>query len=235
MAIYVPTANNWHYVHFPFFGYANNVHRAQPCIIGYVSNVSDHDQSVVRHVRHRDAPSYISWSFPPPGHIKINTDGSFMQNSGLAGYGGIARDDRGRWLGGFVGRFGMVTTSCLTAELWAIHGGLTLAKNFKLKNVIIETDSREALMLIMSKRGTVDNRPDRNVIKECQHMLSELGISMMHTLREGNNCVDHLAKLGRMQLDEDLVILHHPPHSMHQLLLADMAHVAYPRYRKHVR
>ncbi|KAH0721920.1 hypothetical protein KY289_004964 [Solanum tuberosum] len=229
MAIYVPTA---HYVHFPFFGYATNV---QPCIIGYVSNVHDHDQSVVRHVKQRDAPRYISWSFPPPGYIKINTDGSFMQNSGLAGYGGIARDDRGRWLGGFVGRLGMVTTSCLTAELWAIHGGLTLAKNFKLKNVIIETDSREALMLIMSKGRAVDNHPDCNVIKECRRMLSELGISMMHTLREGNSCADHLAKLGRMQLDEELVILHHPPHSMHQLLLADMAHVAYPRYRKHVR
>ncbi|KAK4723808.1 hypothetical protein R3W88_026587 [Solanum pinnatisectum] len=233
MAIYVPNANNWHCVHFPVFGYATNVHRVQPCIIGYVSNVHDHVQSVVRHVRQRDAsssgkpilvqgvssdtPSYISWSFPLPGYIKINTDGTFMQNSGLAGYGGIARDDRG-----------MVTTS------WAIHGGLTLAKNFKLKNVIIEIDSHEALMLMMSKGGAVDNHPDRDVIEECQRLLSELGISMMHTLREGNSCMDHLAKLGRMQLDEDLVILHRPPHSMHQLLLADMAHVAYPRYRKHV-
>lgn len=46
-------------------------------------------------------------SFPPPGYIKINTDGTFMQNSGLAGYGGVARDDRGRWLGGFVGPLGI--------------------------------------------------------------------------------------------------------------------------------
>ncbi|KAH0717172.1 hypothetical protein KY285_013203 [Solanum tuberosum] len=122
-----------------------------------------------------------------------------MQNSGLAGYGGIARDDRGRWLGGFVGRLGVVTTSCLTVELWAIHGGLTLAKNFNMKNVIIDTDSHEALML-MSTRGVVDNHPDRDVIEECRRILSELGISMMHTLREGNSCADHLAKLGRMQL-----------------------------------
>lgn len=111
-----------------------------------------------------------------------------MQNSGLAGYGGIARDDKGRWLGGFVERLGMVTTSCLTVELWAIHGGLTLAKNFKLKNIIIETDSHEALMLMMSKGGAVDNHLDRELIEECQRLLSEHGISMMHTLREGNCC-----------------------------------------------
>ncbi|WMV48818.1 hypothetical protein MTR67_042203 [Solanum verrucosum] len=100
-----------------------------------------------------------------------------MQNSGLAGYGGIVRDDK--------------------AELWAIYGGLIVAKNFNLKDVIIETDSHEELML-MSKGGVVDNHPDRYVIKECRCILSELGISMMHTLREGNSCADHLAKLGRM-------------------------------------
>lgn len=55
---------------------------------------------------------------------------------------------------------------------------------------------------------------------------------MMHTLRQGNYGADHLAELGRMQQEEDIIILHHPPHSMHQLLFADMAHVAYSRYAK---
>ncbi|WMV48817.1 hypothetical protein MTR67_042202 [Solanum verrucosum] len=120
MAIYVPTANNWHYVHFPVIGYVTDVrNRVQPPIIEYVSYTHDHVQSVVRHVRQRDASRYINWSFPPSEYIKINTDGTFMQNSGLARYRGIARDDRGRWLGGFMGRLGVVTTSCLTAELWA--------------------------------------------------------------------------------------------------------------------
>ncbi|TMW85923.1 hypothetical protein EJD97_022259 [Solanum chilense] len=166
-------------------------------------------------------------------------DGTLMQNSGvsrtqgLARYGAILRDDKGRWLGGFVGRVGMVTTSCLTLKLWVIQGGLTVAKNFNLKNDIIKTDSREALMLT-SKGGVVDNHPDGAVIEECRYFLFELGISVMHTLREGNSCANHLAKLGRMQLDEDLVILHRPPHSMHQLLLANMTHVAYLTYQKHV-
>ncbi|KAH0722572.1 hypothetical protein KY290_005224 [Solanum tuberosum] len=158
-----------------------------------------------------------------------------MQNSRLAGYRGIAREDRVRWLGGFVGRLGVVITSCLTEKLWAIHGGSTQMKNFNLKKVIIEsTDSNEALML-MSKGGAIDNHPNHDVIEECQRLLSELGISMMHTLRQGNCFAGHLAKLGRMQLDEDLLILLRPPLSMHQLILTDMAHIAYPRYQKHVR
>ncbi|KAH0720133.1 hypothetical protein KY284_005163 [Solanum tuberosum] len=173
-----------HYVHFPAIGYVTDVHnRVQPPIIGYVSYPHDHVQSEVRYVRQRYAPRYISWSFPPSGYIKINTDGTFMHNSGLTGYRGIVRDDKDRWLGGFVGRLVVVTTSCLTS--WAIHGGLTVAKNFNLKNVIIETDSCEALMLT-SKGGVVDNHPDRDIIEECRRLLFELGISMMHTLREGN-------------------------------------------------
>ncbi|KAK6777527.1 hypothetical protein RDI58_024244 [Solanum bulbocastanum] len=105
-----------------------------------------------------------------------------MQNSGLAGYGGIVRDDKDRWLGGFVGRLGVVTV--LTTEPWATHGGLTVTKNFNLKNVIIKTNSCETLMLT-SKGGAIDYHPDRDMIEECRYLLFELGISMMHTLREG--------------------------------------------------
>ncbi|KAG5579913.1 hypothetical protein H5410_050540 [Solanum commersonii] len=219
MAIYVPTANNWHYFHFPAIGYVTNVHNhVQPPIIGYVSYPHDHVQSVVRYVSQKYALRYISWSLPPSGYIKINTDETFMHNSGLARYRGIVRDDKGRWLGGFVGRLGVVTTLCLTVpgHTWRADRG----EELQLEERHHETNSCEVLMLT-SKGGVVDNHPDRDMIEECRRLLFELGISMMHTLREGNRCADHLAKLGRMQLDEDLVILNRPPHSMHQLPLQE--------------
>ncbi|KAH0722576.1 hypothetical protein KY290_005228 [Solanum tuberosum] len=78
------------------------------------------------------------------GHSLRPDTKTLKKNSGLAGYRGIARDDRGRWLGGFVGSLGVVTMSCLTTELWAIHAGMTLAKNFNLNKVIIEKNSNEA-------------------------------------------------------------------------------------------
>lgn len=58
----------------------------------FIFPLLDHDQSIVRR---RDAPRYISWSFSSSEYININTDGSFMQNSGLAGFEGITRDDKG--------------------------------------------------------------------------------------------------------------------------------------------
>ncbi|MCE3051577.1 hypothetical protein HAX54_050253, partial [Datura stramonium] len=88
------------------------------------------------------------------------------------------------------------------------------------------TDLSDALMML-SVRDNVDRYPDHVVIEECRSLMAELKISIMHTLRQGNICAYHLAKMGRMQ-QEDLIILHPPPHSMYQLLLADMAHVAYP-------
>ncbi|KAK4342185.1 hypothetical protein RND71_038001 [Anisodus tanguticus] len=65
--------------------------------------------------------------------------------------------------------------------------------------------------------------------------LSESLISIRTTEadREGNDCADHLAKLGRKQ-NHNLVIVHRPPTSIHHLLLADMAHVAYARHPKHL-
>ncbi|OIT01967.1 putative ribonuclease h protein [Nicotiana attenuata] len=215
MALYLPYSHEQS-IHFPFIENTARVCRVQSLI------------------KQRDAPIYICWSFPPQGYIKINTDGSFMPNSGLAGFGGIARDDKRRWIGGFYGRLSMKATSSITAELWAIHGGLTLAKNYNLKKVLIETDSSDALMLLTVADNVTKSHPDRVLMKECRSLISKLGITLIHTLRQGNNCADHLAKLGRTQ-KEDLVILHRPPHSMQLLLLADMAHVAYARYPKHVK
>ncbi|KAL3323417.1 hypothetical protein AABB24_037851 [Solanum stoloniferum] len=93
----------------------------------------------------------------------------------------------------------MRVTSSLTAELWAIHRGLILAKNYDLKKVIIETDSNEALKCLCQMVNVSESHPDRIVIEECKSLISELGIVLIHTLRQGNNCADHLTTLGRIE------------------------------------
>lgn len=50
----------------------------------------------------------------------------------------------------------------------------------------------------------------------------------MHTLRERNQCADHLAKLGAMTDEPLLVIQQHPP-AMGPLLLADASGVSFTR------
>ena len=50
------------------------------------------------------------WEKPPFGLVKLNMDGSADGNPGLAGYGGLLRDDHGNWLAGFARRIGTTTT-----------------------------------------------------------------------------------------------------------------------------
>ena len=71
-------------------------------------------------------PKPIRWEKPPRGWIKLNTNGSSLGNSGLAGGGGVFRNDDGGWILGFSKHIGI--TSTFMAKLWAIWDGLALCK-----------------------------------------------------------------------------------------------------------
>lgn len=44
---------------------------------------------------------WLSWHPPLDHWVKLNTNGSFMENSKSAGAGGAIQDSRGKWLIGF--------------------------------------------------------------------------------------------------------------------------------------
>ena len=60
----------------------------------------------------------VRWEKPCSGWLKLNTDGASMGNPGLAGGGGLLRDEDGSWIGGFARKIGI--SSSFTTELWAI-------------------------------------------------------------------------------------------------------------------
>ena len=43
----------------------------------------------------------VSWAYPPPGFVKLNTDGSSLGNPAVAGFGGLIREEDGGWIVGF--------------------------------------------------------------------------------------------------------------------------------------
>lgn len=45
----------------------------------------------------------------PEGWMKLNTDGSSIGNLGMAGCGGVIRDDRGCWIAGLANELGSQT------------------------------------------------------------------------------------------------------------------------------
>ena len=82
----------------------------------------------------------IGWKPPPLGFYKLNTDGSAKGNPGMAGAGGLIRDYRGNWIGGFFRNIGF--THSLAAELWGLRDGLALAKNLNIKKLHVELDAK---------------------------------------------------------------------------------------------
>lgn len=83
---------------------------------------------------------------PPPGYLKLNVDRGFRD--GKAVYGGVLRDDTGKWVWGFAGCFN--GNSSLSAEIRAIKEGLQLLVNHGCLRVIVESDSSQLVNLFNS-------------------------------------------------------------------------------------
>ena len=92
--------------------------------VEYVFCVST-PRGLTRHIIKR-----VCWEKPPHGWVKLNTDRAAAGNSGLAGCGGLLRDEHGNWLAGFARRIG--TTTGFVAVLWGLRDGLSLCYNLNI-------------------------------------------------------------------------------------------------------
>lgn len=71
---------------------------------------------------------------------KLDSDGSSLGNSGLAGGGGVIRDESDNWVVRFSRRIGL--TSSFEAEIWALRDGLTTCVNRNFQAVEVELDAK---------------------------------------------------------------------------------------------
>ncbi|KAJ1379830.1 Ribonuclease H-like superfamily [Sesbania bispinosa] len=93
-------------------------------------------------------PSAIGWYPPQEGWLKINCDGSVLAHQNLAACGGIVRNWRGAPICCYMAKLGSV--SILFAKLWAILHGLKVAMLKSQHFVVIESDSKSAINLIIN-------------------------------------------------------------------------------------
>ena len=96
----------------------------------------------------------IWWERPPQGWMKLNNDGSANGNPGLAGCGGVIRDDSGQWIVGFSKCIGI--TNSFAAKLWGLREGLILCCNLNVSSLEIELDAK-AIADILNKPNYVNN------------------------------------------------------------------------------
>ena len=88
----------------------------------------------------------VRWLCPLPNWFKLNIDGSSLDNPGLAGGGGLIRNEKGEWVKGFARA--IETTTSVAAELWALRDGIRLCIALKLPTMVIELDSKLVVDLL---------------------------------------------------------------------------------------
>ena len=139
----------------------------------------------------------VKWVAPSLGWFKLNIDGSFLGNLGLAGGGGIIRNHLGEWVGGFSRAIGITTS--VQAELRALKDGFMLAIELGILNLDVEMDSLVAVELINSISSP--NVFLSAIVMDCRYLMQSFEhFSLKHIFREANGCADILAKTDCDQL-----------------------------------
>ncbi|XP_075654894.1 uncharacterized protein LOC142625070 [Castanea sativa] len=167
----------------------------------------------------------VKWLKPPDGWWKLNTDGSFLAPSGLAGGGGIIRDSKGQCIGGFAKA--CVVTSSLAAELWALREGLLRCIEMHAQVMELELDAIAAVSLISCNAST--NGDFSILVDDCRDLLLQLPqVKILHCYREANCCANALARMGSTNYDVEISFVTPPP-MLISLLEFDMLGTYHPR------
>ncbi|KAK5783428.1 hypothetical protein PVK06_037936 [Gossypium arboreum] len=153
------------------------------------------------------------WLSPPCRVVKINTDAAFSMTRGVASAGVVFRDEKGECLLGFSGTIGLATV--LKSEPWAIYDGLQLNWDRGFHEVIMESDSKEAVEQI---NNGWDSFYSNWLVKEIRTLCRQKWlVTVLHISRQANKVVDIDAKLALggqlgLQVFPDLV-----SEALHQL------------------
>ena len=89
---------------------------------------------------------------------------------GLAGGGGLIRNEKGDWVKGYAIAIG--TTTSVAAKLWALRNRIRLCIAFKLPMVEIELDFKLVVEL-MKKELDIPNGIDV-LVSDCRDSLSDI-------------------------------------------------------------
>ena len=146
-------------------------------------------QNPMCHVEH--------WTPPVAGCVKLNVDGSFQPTDGTAGAGMILRDHLGDVMLAAIRGLGNCADA-LEAELAAIHEGITLSLNWTELDILVETDSADAVQLI-SAAGK-DRSAHTHKVMEIRSILSQKRRIQIMKIKRNVNVASHtLAHMVRTQ------------------------------------
>jgi ribonuclease HI len=106
----------------------------------------------------------------------------------------------------------------MLAELYVIYQGLTLAKDLAVEELVCYSDSLLYINLI--KGPIVKYHVHAVLIQDIKEFISQRNVTLCHTFRERNQCVDFLAKLETSS-DADFLIHASPSEDLLDLCRSD--------------
>jgi len=147
----------------------------------------------------------------------LNVDDSCNMDTNRTGFGGVFRTPTGSFISGFSGRIHH-SQDIMYAELMALYQGLLLAISMNQVVLACYTDSLITVNLI----NEVSNHYHvyAVLIQNIKDIIISRNYSLHHSLREGNQHADFMAKLGASN-EIDLEIHSSPPQGQLPLLHSD--------------
>ena len=136
----------------------------------------------------------MCWKPPSAPWVKVNTDGSIINNFGACG--GLFRDHLGTFLGAFACNLGRC--SVFEAKVSGYILAMEYAAQHGWTNICLESDSFSAL-LVFKNSSLVPI-----LLRNRWHNARELNVQVIssHIFREGNICADRLAIFGHSVVGE---------------------------------
>ncbi|XP_030936138.1 uncharacterized protein LOC115961271 [Quercus lobata] len=119
---------------------------------------------------------------PPWGWLKLNSNGSAINNTGKAGGGGLFHDHEGNWVKGYVRGIGH--TNSFMAELWALRDRLNIAREMGVSNLIIELGALSIVLLMNNEAENIMMEP---LLFDCRSLSKQIpNKRVLHVYREAN-------------------------------------------------
>ncbi|KAL5793965.1 hypothetical protein ACOSP7_002559 [Xanthoceras sorbifolium] len=127
--------------------------------------------------------------------IKINIDGGKDNVTGSIYVGGVMRDNRGKWHGGFSSNKWKVQL-LKQSYRQPLRVFLQLAWKSGFRCIILESDSTDSVNLLLKETNI--NHPLFNLISQCNLLIKgDWKCEGNHIFREDNMVADFLAGLGK--------------------------------------
>ena len=126
----------------------------------------------------------------------MNTYGSSLGNPGLAGGGGLIRDEEGAWDVGFARNIGI--SSSFIAELWALRDRLLIYVHRNFNAIEVELDAKVVIDVLPASNCT--NNLVAPLVDDYRQLATQIHqICFKHYFREANQSANKLARMGAAQ------------------------------------